>query len=398
MTGSANATISKKDTALEALRGIAALTVVFVHNRNAFLSPENPFPRLPQVFEIFFAGGAAVLFFFVLSGYVLTRKFIEIESNYYLIRSIAKRYFRLLGLCLLSFLLSAALFRMGAYHYLEVSVLVKSVWLSMFGYSIPSDIIFKPSFLDAFKQGAFEVFFMPERHYYNSPLGTMYYEMIGSFIVFGMAFCAVIFRRFSDVLMWGFWLISLVISFYFSTFYAAFICGLGLTLMFSQRKIRLSHRLSWILIIIAVILLSFVAPTHEYAVFAKFGMTQDSAPRVWLVGSILLILGVEMNHRVKATLSGRLGAFLGRLSFPIYVIHFLVLASLGCFVWLHVEKSYGPTAAFFVSSIVSVTGAVLAALPLITFDTWWTKNVNRIAAILIKAPDNQFTPSDSPPR
>lgn len=221
-----------KDVALEALRGLAALAVVFAHNRGAFLSPETAFPRLPQILQIFIAGGPAVLFFFVLSGLVLTRKFVATESKTYLIRSALKRYFRLLGPALLSCLISALLFRWGWYHYAEVANLIRSPWLSMFGYAIPGDIGFAPSLPDAFKQGAFYIYFVSRHQYYNGALGTMYYETIGSFLIFAVAFSAVISKRVSSALMAAFWMLSLAGALYVSVYYAAFICGLGLTLLF----------------------------------------------------------------------------------------------------------------------------------------------------------------------
>lgn len=379
---------SQKDTALEALRGIAALVVVFQHNRLAFLSPDIAWPQLPQIVEIFFAGGSAVMFFFVLSGYVLTRKFVEIENNAYLLRSVAKRYFRLLGPGLLSCLLSAALFQVGAYHYAEVATAVKSAWLSMFGYSIPPDIGFQPSFGDALRRGAFDIYFIPYHQYYNSPLWTMYFETIGSFLIFGLAFCAVIARRFSEVLMGLLWAAALAASFYVSIFYAAFVCGLGLTLLFSRRTLALPSAVSIALIIVSVILLSFQGPVHEYSVLAKFGITADWSPRLGLIGAVCLIVGVELNDGVRKALSGRIGAFLGQLSFPVYLVHFLVLASLGCFVWIHVNRMYGPYTAFIVSFCVSVAAAVIAALPMSAFDRRWTAAINRIAAFIIKIPNS----------
>lgn len=371
----------KKDIALEALRGMAALAVVLGH---CWITFNVPGLGIPQLLHIVVSGSAAVMFFFVLSGYVLTRRFIETESYASLANSVLKRWFRLAGPVTLSFLLSAALFALGWYRYQEVASIINSPWLAMFGYAIPPTIGFVPSFHGAFIQGAFYIFFVQGHQYYNSPLGTMYYEAVGSFLVFGVAFIAVLMRKVSPWLMVAFWLISLAGATHFSPYYVSFIAGLGISLLFDKRQISLPAPITGGAIALAVYLLSFDSPYGYFAWMEKIGATADRAPYVWLVASVLLIAGVELNQAVSRRLSGRVGAFLGKLSFPIYLVHFLVLCSLGCATWLALLH-YGRAMATLAIP-VTIAGSVIAALPFIAFDRWWTANINRLASTVIKVP------------
>ena len=107
-----------RNIALECLRGGAALAVVFGHCAVAF---GLPIWQLPQIAQLPFNGSSAVEFFFVLSGYVLTRAFVTNENWIGLLRSAAKRYFRLLGPVLLATLVSLLLFDLHAYRYEQLS-------------------------------------------------------------------------------------------------------------------------------------------------------------------------------------------------------------------------------------------------------------------------------------
>lgn len=372
----------RKDVALETMRGIAALIVVFAHSRGAFVSSVAKGVTAPQLFNIFFAGGSAVMFFFVLSGFVLTRRFIEEESPVYLARSILKRYFRLVAPALLSCLISAMLFVTGAYHFTEVAAVTHSPWLAEFGYSIPTDLDFRPSLWDATKNGVFYLFFIPYHHYYNSPLWTMFFELTGSYIVFAAAALIVLAKRASRMLAWVVLAIVLLLSWWHSVFYGAFMLGLGFSMAMTRRSTVAANWVTALLVVVAILLLSYAGPTGEYAFLARLGVKAGNEESFAAVGALLLIIAVETSPPLKRRLSGPIGILLGKLSFPIYLVHFLVLASVGCKVWL-MTIALGPWFALVSAFAVTVVVSILAALPLISFDRWWTSLVNRAAGTLI---------------
>lgn len=371
-----------RDTALETMRGVAALIVVFAHSRAAFKGTLPIGENMPQVLNIFFAGGSAVMFFFVLSGFVLSRRFMLNESFVYLGRSALKRYFRLAAPALLSCLLSAVLFVTGMYRFEEVASITHSPWLAEFGYSIPADLDFHPSLWDATKNALFDLFFIPHHNYYNSPLWTMFYELVGSYIVFLASGVIVVARRASTKLAWLVWFAILLIAGYVSVFYAAFLIGLGFAMFMIKRTLSLPGSVTAVLLIGAIFLLSFTGPTREYAFMARVGITSDAAPAFATAGALLLMLAVETSPSIKFKLSGPIGVFLGKLSFPVYLVHFLVLASVGCAVWL-LTINAGPWVAFTCAFLITVAASIAVALPVITFDRWWTALVNRAANLMV---------------
>src|SRR5690242_11784453 len=100
---------NSKDLTLEALRGLAAMVVVAFHCLQSFapawtgLYPAFD-PTHSRAGEIWYGlvnGTAAVLFFFVLSGFVLTRRYFATGDAMILARGAVKRWPRLAGLVLL---------------------------------------------------------------------------------------------------------------------------------------------------------------------------------------------------------------------------------------------------------------------------------------------------------
>jgi peptidoglycan/LPS O-acetylase OafA/YrhL len=126
---------------LDGLRGVAAVIVVAWHFAYAFL-PERigivpPFdPEAGIVGSPAFAlldGPGAVMLFFVLSGHVLPLAYFRSGRTEVVLRAVAKRWFRLVGLALIAAVGSYLLFRFGLYHYREAAAVTQSNWLGSFG-------------------------------------------------------------------------------------------------------------------------------------------------------------------------------------------------------------------------------------------------------------------------
>lgn len=95
---------------LDSLRGLAALSVFFVHiiGKNAVDSPCVDFLKRTPL-GIVFNGGAAVMFFFVLSGFVLSLPFINNEKPLKLTAFYIKRVFRIYPALLFAIVVSVLL-------------------------------------------------------------------------------------------------------------------------------------------------------------------------------------------------------------------------------------------------------------------------------------------------
>lgn len=182
---------SKKIIELEALRGIASIIVLLWHFQLGF------FPKLSGFFEsgkgligtpLFFIinGSAAVIIFFILSGFVLTYKFYVTQDSNYLNKGVEKRYFRLVVPVICSILLSYILFKTHLYFYKQAGDLSGSPWLVDFAYAGRGNN-FIPNIYDALRTGLFLAFLKPANAYYNTVLWTMVYEWWGSISVFLLA-------------------------------------------------------------------------------------------------------------------------------------------------------------------------------------------------------------------
>ena len=193
MPGPALTPTARKDESLEAMRGLAALVVVFWHLLLGF-DPERSgaLPQFPHPLSWIgdpwfglFNGAAAVGFFFVLSGFVLTRRSLQASDPASLARGALKRWPRLAGTVGLTCLISWALFPLGLYRNTEAGAVTRSFWLSHFGVGLPGPVLV-PNVWNAMWQGVYSTFITGAATY-NSSLWTMRLEFAGSFVAFGLA-------------------------------------------------------------------------------------------------------------------------------------------------------------------------------------------------------------------
>lgn len=181
---------SSKLLALDGMRGLAAIVVALGHFFFGFapeihgLQYQNTtgvgFAGTP--FFAFFNGTAAVVFFFVLSGFVLSLKPLERRSYKWLARSALKRWPRLAAPVLVVSVISACLAYAQLYQNHVVAELTGSQWLGSFNYQFEGR---EPNIIDAVWEGALLTFFNGSS-VYNAVLWTMWYEFWGSFIVFSI--------------------------------------------------------------------------------------------------------------------------------------------------------------------------------------------------------------------
>ena len=228
-----------KDISLEALRGLAAVSVLFWHNMLGFF-PEKAgvFPNLDphgaintSVFFGFIHGSAAVAFFFVLSGFVLTRHFFVSGDPSRIFLGALKRWPRLALPVLITVLISWLLFRLNLYFFQEAASITQSPWLAKFAFAYETP--FQVNFSDALKQGLYRTFFRGDS-YYDSSLWTMRYEFIGSFAAFGLAL--ILYPARSKVLQLYIIAIAIALCHFTNPWYAAFPVGVALAALLPRHK------------------------------------------------------------------------------------------------------------------------------------------------------------------
>ncbi|WP_252866823.1 acyltransferase family protein [Brucella sp. 09RB8471] len=111
---------------------------------------------------------------------------------------------------------------------------------------------------------------------------------------------------------------------------------------------------------VAVVIWGYTGPHKLYEfVGALFADTPTSQTLVYTVAALLLMfLGLYVSV-VRNALSNRAGVALGQFSFPIYLVHILVICSLSS--WLYV-KLHGVLSQFWLVTVVlAVTAIVVAA-------------------------------------
>ena len=355
----------KKDVPLEAIRGFAAIIVVLYHTVLGFSGNLSAIQATP--FNFFINGGSAVVLFFVLSGYVLTRRYFKTYNSDLITRGVLKRWPRLMGPVLVTVLISWVLWQLGAFHPEEAGILSGSSWLTNF--AAAPDYPFDPTIRKALADGVFLVFISDDTNQFDTSLWTMKIELIGSLISFGLALLLSRLRKshpFATILLVG---ATLVFCHLTTPYYAAFVCGVLLARWLGDEA-TISLRVAVPALAVALYLLGYSDnPIGAYGLFAK--LPSVSFVYMALAGSLVVITLTQTCEEFRRVLSNRAMGFVGELSFPLYLIHALVICSLGADVFIR-SRSFAATA------VVVVIASVMAAMPILWFNRRWVAGVNSL--------------------
>ena len=373
-------TTTGKDESLEAMRGLAAMVVVFWHLLLAF-DPERSgalaqFPHaLSWIGCPWFGlvnGPAAVGFFFVLSGYVLTKRSLQAGDSASLARGAVKRWPRLAGTVGLTCLISWALFPLGLYRNQQAGALTHSFWLSHFGVGRLGPTLV-PDVWDALWQGVYFTFITGAATY-NSSLWTMRVEFAGSFVAFGLALALLPLRpgRARTALL----VTACVACFGIDPWLVSF--PLGVALACAAGRPRRAALPLWSLPLLAAAAYAASCYSGNSAVgrwcLDQLGFVMPE-PLVFGVGGTLGLALVVFNPAGRRLLSGSPARLLGRLSFPIYLLHLPVLMSAGCYAFLQAGgTNFGIAAGIVTTFLVTL----LVAWPMAWFDVWWARRVDGV--------------------
>jgi peptidoglycan/LPS O-acetylase OafA/YrhL len=357
---------SQRVVAYEALRGWAALTVVIGHSLFGFgLGEAAILPRM--VLRFISNVNLAVPFFFTLSGFVLTRRYFRDLDSGYLVGAALKRWPRLAFLTTLVVLISWGLRRLDLFWYREAGALTGSDWLSRFAYG-HDPTAYAPDIAKALKEGLLTTFTLGQASY-DASMWTMQMEFYGSFLVFALAYVTG---------RWG-WLLAGVIAIaaaaaavQFSGYMVCFVAGT----MLAFAAMRLP-RTAPLLVSIPLLLAALLLPAY----WPVAGGTKDAIlPMAYYAGcSVAAVAAICFSPDLGRLLSGRVAAFLGRISFPLYLVHILVLTSLGSYLYVTVAQPYSADAAIMATIAVSV----LASIPLAWLDARWLRLLNGITRFVV---------------
>jgi peptidoglycan/LPS O-acetylase OafA/YrhL len=386
----------QKLVALEAIRGIAAVAVIIHHALAGFAprlhglyDPVQPRSLFGTPLFALINGSAAVVVFFVLSGFVLTVRLVDRRPRHVFVAAL-KRWPRLALPVFAVNIVSGFLMAAQLYYNTTAAQTSGSRWLGLF-FTWPSEGLMEP--LKAAWEGAFGTFFVGT-FVYNSNLWTMYYELWGSVIVF-ICMLVLFFIR-NRAAFYGILVALWLVMTWWTYFMAPFVAGVALAVYFSRNpEADWSSKAIWVLPATFLLLgyhesLATGKPEAWYAFLTPLSNIDPYRFRVFLhtLAAISLIMLAIRVETVKSLLSTRIAATLGMLSFPMYLMHFIIISSIGSWIYIVI-----PTNNYFLKPVAAITAIILmtivASLPIAALDSWWLKFLNRSASRLLRPQDKR---------
>lgn len=366
--------------ALDAVRGIAALVVVFHHLAHTFW-PDLLGGAAP--WRSAFDGSFAVAIFFVLSGTALSIGYFERPGPETVAAAALRRYFRLTLPVFASVLIGYGLMRTGAFANVGAADEMGRTadqWLRHF-------YTFGPRLRDALAEGAYRVYLKYDScHSYNAVLWTMGIELHGSFFVLALlALVGGLRRR---------WLVYLAVAAVLHSqwwYTLNFLVGLalcdGYVRVRNDSRFRLGATAGTVLLALGAFVGSAVPGWFgEWAGlnFAHRRLDCQTLGAVLIV-AVALFCPSWMKILRSPWLTG-----LGRISFALYLVHHIVICSLGCRLFLVLRQAWGWP--FAVSAIVASAASVAVSLAV----AWaMTKTVDQWSIALAKSASRFIRGDDS---
>jgi len=367
---------SRKIIGLEAVRGLASIAVVFHHFMLAFLYEWHswgPHGLNGTLLGFLFNGEAAVVLFFILSGYVLPGKYFKTGNGYELLAGMLKRIPRLAGPVLISVLLAYGLLQAGLFSCAQLAPLVSNEWLDSCAHSAVLTTGQGASLLDALWQGSFGTFLFGQ-HHYNTNLWTMETEFYGSLVAYAVAFVLVM--RHSAItaplLFIATLLLGIVQQSPLITNMTCFIAGTYMAYRQSRQPVLLSGKYVPLFVIAPLLCFGFLPGLYA----RNAGYTHLLDTLLYQLGAILLIWGMVTIPQMQKKLEGRLGLVLGKISFPLYLLHTTLILTLCSRIVLHFTGPLGYASALG----LAFAALILTLAPLlwlyVKFDDWWLARIN----------------------
>jgi peptidoglycan/LPS O-acetylase OafA/YrhL len=250
-------------------------------------------------------------------------------------------------------------------HNLEAGKLTSDWWKNFWQ--------FAPNLKDALYEGTFGAF-KNDANVYNPVLWTMKLELWGSFLVFGSLL--IIGKLRNRWVLYG-----VLVLLLWRTYYPAFVLGVAACDYYFNRPEgavrRALERGWWVAVLAAALLIG------SYPITELHGTVWANVPGFWPVqahtlAAIGIVVAILSARGLQRALSSRTGRFLGRISFPLYLLHFLVLGSYTSYLFVHLSHQMSLKAAMLVAVLPTLAICVSAAYvyakfvdePAIRFSGW----------------------------
>jgi peptidoglycan/LPS O-acetylase OafA/YrhL len=384
----------KKLAELESLRGIAAVVVLFHHFLLNFAPhlhgrdfPDDPIALVRTPLFALINGSAAVAVFFVLSGFVLTYRAMQKRDWIQLIVGAAKRWPRLVLLVSTVNILSGIFLALGLYVHQDRG------WLNQENYAGATEFMRGISVLRyALREGMFVTFVHGDASL-NAAIWTMHYELFGSFAAYATALAMLITKNFRRAMLIGG--ASLVLTAMFTgeggIYFSTLVAGVLIARIYIERPSVLALNSAWGSLgvsgvaMLAVVLCGYDGyskPSGFYSFMAPY-KSAEIEQLVHGTAAVLILSLVLYWNPLRRVLVGRFARILGRLSFPIYLVHLPILHGIIFPIHAFLADSFGEIVAQPASFVLfmGMTGA--AAWPLVYLDEWWIRKLQDAATVLV---------------
>ncbi|EMZ5812020.1 acyltransferase family protein [Klebsiella aerogenes] len=308
----------KKIDYLEGLRGICCFIVIIDHCINSY-KPDLRFTGLSDFggelrriiawtpLNFIYSGIAPVCIFFILSGFVLSLKFNKTQEREYILSGVIKRYPRLIIPVFCSMLFMYVVYFILS-HYTE-----QDMNMSL------STAIVQALYLAPFEH----------TNLFNYALWTISFEIYGSFLVFSLL---AIFGNYKN--KYYFYIGVFIFLYLNNSFYSLFVFGVILSDLYVNNKYKSS---TWARLVTFIIGICLVTTPYQregvelnrglYSYLSFFDNIDYKTlyQSCMLTGSMLLFYSICGSEFAQKFLDIKVFRYLGKISFPLYVLHASIL-------------------------------------------------------------------------
>lgn len=340
---------------LEGLRGVAAVAVVLFHLALMLYPSVAQTNMNGSPLFVFLYGTFSVMIFFVLSGFVLSIGFFQTKDTSIVKRLASKRYLRLMLPALASVLLAYILMRFGLDAQKSVAIgMTNSGWLE-------NAWVLIPDFWSAIYDGLVAAFMRPGGTPYNGVLWTMYYEFLGSFVIFVIL---LVFGQ--SPYRWLVYLLTMLLV--FNTWFMPIILGMILADCYNKGYLDVLFKRTIVTlpVVIAGLFLGGYPLASKNTVYESFtipAFTPDQNLAFYLtIGALLVVVAVLYSPVLSAIFRFPAISILGKYTYSLYLTHLPVIYTLGTALFVTLTYSFSYREAAILTVVALVPAFVLASL------------------------------------
>lgn len=336
---------TKKLVYLDGLKGLGCVVVFLTHFVFAFYygmyhyQPESC--HLPGNLDIaigksplnlLFNGNTAVRLFLILSGYLLCRSFFMTGDKNRLKQSAWKRYLRLMPAVLVVNVVIWLCMMLGLYQNGPAAVLAGSTeWFEGFN-------SFEPSFWNMLKESLYGCFLFGTNDY-NGVLWTLQMLFLGAYLDYALAYF-ISHLRFRW-LIYGVLGVVLLRTDFLGMFLGYVLCDFMHTDWAWRKKLCGMSGFNWLVFAVGLYFMGYPSAGFGYE-----GTIWGILPMVFvnyyhIFGVLCFVFAVLNLDQVQKFFSLKVFRYLGRISYSLYLIHFLVIATFGAWFFLKFEALLG---------------------------------------------------------